>query len=440
MPLMKMNRSPRNINIRALLMLLAAAALVSLSACGGGYSCNITFGSSTCSQSGTSVSGNGGAGGGGGGSSTPTAFAFAVDQNGTLDGYTLNATAGTFAATPSYTAPTIPTNSGGVGMVLAQEQYLYAGFGSVGELYGWTIDPSGNLTAISGSPFSAPFLGYFGAGVGETDMTTNPAGTLLFISDTLQGAIYVFQIGSGGVLTAATGSPFAVPFEPMNLATDGQGKYLYAINGTYTTHTGTAIAAYAIGSGGNLTPVTGSPFIYPMWEVRGEPTGQYLIGTSGSSAFYSGSDDDHLYVFAITQSGTSAGAIAPVSGSPFTTTYSPFTIAVQPNSSGNLIYSFGFNDTATAFNPIEGYEITAGTGALTAVSGSPFSNVANGSWGQFDQSGTLLFVYSSYLNASTNAVTTQLGPLGVASGGALTQPDPTLTLITPGFWSVTDPQ
>jgi hypothetical protein len=186
--------------------------------------------------------------------------------------------------------------------------------------------------------------------------------------------------------------------------------------------------------------VAGSPFTtasYDMWEVQGEPTGKYLVGTSGKNLDLNGTDDDHLYVFSITQSGASAGAITPVSGSPFLTTYSPYNIAVQSNSSGNLVYSFSINDTLTGFNSIEGYEIGTG-GALTAVTGSPFSDVALGSWGQFDQSGQFLFVYSAVDNSGT--YTYSLGPLDVASGGALTQPIGTTTLSTVGFWAVTDPQ
>jgi hypothetical protein len=329
-------------------------------------------------------------------------------------------------------------------MVVAQQQYLYAGFGSTGQLFGWSIDANGNLTAIPNSPYSLPFLGY-AVSVGQDNIITNPAGTLLFISDSSQGLIYVFAIGSDGSLTTATGSPFATPplFVPINLTTDGLGKYLYATNGTPSTHTGSAIAAYAInsGSGNVLTAVQGSPFVglnYSMWQLRGEPTGQFLIGTSGRTAFYSGTDDDHLYVFGITQSGAGAGAIAPV-GSPFATTYAPLTIAAQSNLGGNLVYSFGINDGATAFNPVEGFSLSS-AGALTAVTCSPFSGLGSGSWGQFDESGALLFDYASILNTTTNTITTQLSPLSVASTGGLSQSESTLTIASPGFWVVTDPK
>jgi 6-phosphogluconolactonase (cycloisomerase 2 family) len=269
-------------------------------------------------------------------------------------------------------------------------------------------------------------------------MVINPAGTMLFVSDTTQDEIYVYTIGTGGVLTEVTGSPFSVPFPPMNLATDGLGRYLYAIDGDYTTHTGSQIAAFAIGTGGVLTTISGSPFAYNMWQVEGDPSGQFLIGTSGNTVSYSGIDDTNLYVFNITPSGTSAGAITQIAVVP--TVYSPFSIAVQPNTGGNLVYSFSFNDSDTAFNAIEGYQLNSTTGDLAPDTGSPFSGVANGSWGQFDQSGTLLFVYSSYLNETTGTFVTQLAPIEVGSGGALTQPVATLPLVTPGFWAVTDSQ
>ena len=423
--------------VRTDLLLIVAMATLGLAGCDH-YTCTkgLTFGASTCSNS--SISNPGGNGTGG---SATAAFVFAVDQGtgtgGTIDGFTLDTSANTFQATPSFIAPTIPDNNGGVGMVVAQKQFLYAGFGTVGEIFGWTISSTGSLTAITGSQFPASLD--FAGTVGEAAMITNPAGTMLFASDQLESKIFVFQIGSGGVLTPATGSPFTVPlgFQPMNLATDGLGKYLYASNDISSTHTGSEVAAFVIGSSGGLTPVPGSPFAFPMWLVKGEPTGKFLIGTSGRSAFFSGTDDDHLYVFSITQTGSSAGAITPVSGSPFPTAFSPFSIAVQSNTGGNLLYSFSINDTATGFNAAEGYTISS-AGALTADTGSPFSGLTNGSWGQFDQSGAFLFDYGSFLDLGTNTVVTQLSPFDVGTGGALTQPITTLTLATPGFWAVTD--
>jgi hypothetical protein len=429
--------------VRGFLMLVAGLAAMGLASCGH-YTCGAGFGSSSCTSSGPpSLSSSGG-----GGSAT-AAFVFVADATGTsttgtIDGYTLNTTASTFGATPSYTAPATPLNDGGVGLVVAQKKYLYTGYGSTNTIYGWSIGTDGNLTAVSASPYAAPFMSLVPAGFGTQSIMVNPAGTLLFFS-TFTGNIYVYQIGSGGALTAAIGSPFSAPFGG-NLATDGLGNYLYITDAS--GHAGTEIAAYVIGSscataGGacTLTVVPGSPFASAsdnMWQVQGDSTGKYLIGTTGQSVAVNGIDNDFLYVFSITTSGANAGAITPL-GSVSTGTNSPVSIAVQSNSNGNLVYSFGIEDSALGFNPVDGFSLNS-AGALTALSTSPFSNAAVGDLGEFDQSGSFLFVYGGIFNSGTQAVTFQMGAFDVGSGGALTEPTSTLTLTNGGFFVVTDPQ
>ncbi len=413
--------------VRALLSSVVVLTMTSLVGCGH-YICSegAQFGNSTCTSSGsTSLSG-----GGGGTTSAASAFAFAVDEVGTMDGYTLTSggTSPSFGPTASYTAPTIPSGLEGSGMVVAQSQYLYSDFEGTGQIYGWTVGSGGGLTAISGSPFSAGYLIGSPSG-GLWSMITNPAGTLLFVLNTSGMSVEVYQIGSGGALTQVSGSPFSVPFFPGNLGVDGQGKYLYVTGYPNSSE----VAAYTIGTSGALTAVSGSPFAYPMGQVQGDPSGKYLIGIQSSN--FGVSD---IYVFSIAQSGTNAGAIAPVAGSPFATNYLPYSIAVQPSTNGTLIYSFSINATSTGYNPIEGYALNTSNGALSALSGSPFSGISNGFWGQFDQSGQFLFVFGDVSNGTSN--TAYLGALSVGSGGLLTQPTTQLDLATLGFWTVTDPK
>jgi hypothetical protein len=417
------------------------AALVALGLAGcDHYNCSsgANFAGNNCTASGS------GLGTSGTGSAT-AALVYVIDPgtsgstNGTMDSYTLNTSAETFAASPNYTAPTIPPADGGVGLVVAQQKYLYAGFGTTNQIYGWSFDSTGNLTTISGSPFAASFLNSVGGGFANGAMITNPAGTMLFIADLFQDNIYVYTIGTDGSLTAVTGSPFTSSFAPGNITTDGLGNYLY-ITDAFSNHTGSQIEAFTIGTTGTLTPVVGSPFAFPMWQVQGEPLGKYLIGTSGHSTGINGSDDDHLYVFSIAQSGSNAGALTPVSGSPFPTVSSPFSIAVQTDANGYLLYSFGINDTLTGFNSAEGYSIDDATGALSAVQGSPFSNAALGSVGQFDQSGGFLVTFGAVLDTSTNATNYQLAAFGVDTSGNLTQSTTTLDLSSAGFFTVTDPE
>ncbi len=416
-----------------------------LSNCGGSYGCRVTFGSSTCTPSGSGFGGGGSGGGGGGGgggsgNATPAAFVYAVDQiggqsgtgaNGTIDGYDLSTTANSFLALSGFTAPTVPAGDPGVGMVVAQNKFVYALFEPTDEIYGWSFNAStGALTTLSNFPvgivLNLPLVGY-----NQYNVITDPGGNYLFISNSGQNEIMVFAIdGTSGALTAVPGSPFVTVIEPGNLAIDGLGKYLYVcIDGS---HTGSLIQGFTIGSNGALTAMSNT-FTYPMWQLQGETSGKYMIGTSGNVQFLTGADDPNLYVFSINQT---TGALTQVTKQ--ATTYSPYTIAAQPPSSkGELLYSFSINDTDTGYNSIEGFQLNTTTGALTELTSSPFQNVFVGQWGQFDQTGSNLVVYSNVVTGS--GTITQLGPLAVDASGNLTQPISAATVVTPGYWVVTNP-
>jgi hypothetical protein len=423
--------------LRILIVLTVALGQLFWTSCGH-YSCTDTFSSNNCSTAGGGGGGIG-TGGGGGGSSTASAFAFAIDQTlGSIDGYTLSAGNSSFQATTGYVGPTVPTGDPGVGMVVVQEKFLYAVFATENLIYGWSISSSGALATLNGFPVSVPLSTTIPiTNYHQVSVITNPSGTLLFIAQGLLNQILVFQIGSTGELTAATPAFVSTGADaPMNLGMDGLGDYLYVTEDpNLSTHTATKTAAYVVGATGTLTAVPGSPFAFPMWQVQGDPSGQYLIGISGNSTAISGVDDKNIYVFAITQTGAGAGAIAAVAGSPFATTYSPFNLTVNPV--GEFAYTFSLNPDDTGNNATEGFALTQGTGAITVVPGSPFANLYDGGNGQFEQSGTYLFSHSGDLSLATSA---QLAPLVTTSTGALTQPFSNVQLSTSGYWAVTDPQ
>lgn len=386
---------------RVVMLLGAVVLLATLSLVGcGHYTCGATFGSSTCNASGNGISG-GGSGNNSGG--TPTAFIFSgLTSASGIASFTFSASGTDIFATPNVTAATAPSGGGGA-LIVVGGKYLYGTFYGTGlfsQVYGWTINTDGSLTAISGSPFTVN--NWTGGILGR--FATNPSGTLLFMTDpgAVQGTstVHMFQVGTGGVLTEPN-SPVLLPFSPGTMAMDGLGKYLYVL-GILGTGAGTSIGAYSVGTNGALTAVAGSPFAFPMAQVAGDASGQYLIGTTGNNP----TSDAHLYVFSISQSGTTAGALTQVTGSPFATLYSPLDIAVQPKG-GELIYSFSQGQTAP--NPIEAYQINTSTGALTPATGSPFSSdIAD--LGQFDQSGVYLFAQDL----------TTLTAYKVASNGVLT--------------------
>jgi len=417
------------------LMLMVALGLLFWTSCGGNYTCNNTFSNNTCSSGSGGGGGGGIGGGGGGGAPTTVAFAFAVDQSaGTMDGYTLTTSA--FAATTSYTAPTIPLNDAGTGVVVAQKQYLYAVFAAESEIFGWSISASGTLTPLNGFPLIVPMSGVPVVNYRQVSVVTNPAGTLLFIALNGSNEILIFQIGASGALTLAPGSPFSTGVDsPINLGTDGTGKYLYAaLDPDLATHTAARTGAYVIGANGSLTAVPGSPFAYGMWEIQGDASGQFLIGISGETASLFGVDDDNIYLFSITQTGANAGAITQVVK--FLTTYPPFNLTVNP--ALESVYTFSVNGAGNGNNATEGFLLDTATSTLTVASGSPFTTLFAGGNGQFEQNGTYLFAHSGDVNA-LNPV--KLFPLAASSTtGQLTEPVSNVTLNTSGYWAVTDPQ
>jgi 6-phosphogluconolactonase (cycloisomerase 2 family) len=437
---------------RVLMSLLLMLALLLLASCTGAPGCpQAGFGTSTaCGPGGPGGFGNGGGGGGGGGgngNAAPAAFVYAADTiggtsgnstTGTIDGYDLSTSGVSFLALKSYTAPQVPPGDAGEAMVVVNKQFVYAIFElSNPGIYGWSIDSgTGALTALANSPISAS-LGLPLNATGTYQMTSDPAGNFLFISSTGQNEILVFAINSTtGALTAVPGSPFSTVtmggFEPGNIATDGLGRFLYAC--IDSVDGGTEFFGFTIAANGALTLIPGSPFSANAWELQGDATGHYLVATSGNAQAITGTDDKHLYVFSINQT---TGAVTPV-GTPVATVYSPLKIAMQPPSSnGEFVYSFSVNDTNTGINPIEGYQLDPTTGVLTAVTNSPFSNIATGQWGQFDQSGANLVVYSDVVGQNGPVAT--LAPFSVSSSGQLTQPISPLTLVTPGWFVVTDP-
>jgi hypothetical protein len=97
--------------------------------------------------------------------------------------------------------------------------------------------------------------------------------------------------------------------------------------------------------------------------VRADFSGGYVIGVTGNTL------DNNLYVFSIDPT---TGAPTAVSGSPFPTTYTPYNLRVHPSS--QFVYSFGV-DSIGAIAAVEGFSLDATTGALTALTGSPFTTL-----------------------------------------------------------------
>jgi len=146
--------------------------------------------------------------------------------------------------------------------------------------------------------------------------------------------------------------------------------------------------------------VAGSPFqtngsaSFDMAQVSGEATGKYLIGitklTDDNAVV-----DKHIYVFSINQTTGALTALTPTA----TQQGAPNFMAVSPN--GQFVYTFNLETAGsiTNYEPMEGYSLSS-AGALTPLGGSPYSTIP-AQVGRFDQSGQYLFAVVGQVNTNT---------------------------------------
>ena len=376
---------------RFFVLLPAIVVAMLLTGCSYRYKCSTTFGSSSCTPSGGGIGGGGGNGGGGGASLA--AFVYYADDNaGTINAISLDTTSN-FLPISGFASPTFTSDIDG-GMKIVNSKFLYLNLIIAGEVLAYSINHTdGSLTPVVGGPFVGP------AGI---SIASDPAGKFLFVGDENGIDVWAYTINqTTGALSTVPGSPFAYtgPFFD-RMTVDGKGKFLYG-----SGFQGSSVAAFSIDqSTGALTAVPGSPFTFNIQDVKGEASGKYLVGVSGQTGVGGTIVDDHIYVFAIDQV---TGAISQVSGSPFATTSAPFGLVVSPN--GNFVYTFNEN-TGGSLDPIEGYGINSTTGALTAVTGSPFTGLLPyPGICFFEETGTELFCHPDFdfsvLNASVTTGT-----------------------------------
>ncbi len=390
--------------VQALLTLTLALAIAGLAGCDH-YTCGSgpILNNTGCTASGPVTTGTGG------NTNAITTFVYFADAGAlALDGLNVN-NSGTFEPVDTFVTPDFPEAQGEpaaiAGVLAVNKKYLYVPVSEQG-VFGFSIDAtSGALTAVPGSPYTTGLV---------YSAVADPTGRFLFVDGPTGILVYIVS-ATDGSLTPVTGSPFSTGgFVAGQMATDGLGKYLYAVR----SFPGSEVLAFSYNqTSGELTPVPGSPFAFSMSEIAGEVSGQYLLGITQEVGEGGGLADNHVYVFGITQSGSSAGALTQVTGSPFATTNPPVNLAVSPN--GAFVYTFNETGTGngTISDPMEGYSLGS-SGSLTALSTSPFTSL-NASIGRFDQSGQYLIAlaaptedtggtYPYTVNTTTGALTSTL--------------------------------
>jgi 6-phosphogluconolactonase len=208
------------------------------------------------------------------------------------------------------------------------------------------------------------------------------------------GGIDAFQAGVNGGLSAVTGSPFPAGLN-IYLTVDPQNRFLFASDDLAP---GNVLAFTINASTGALSAVAGSPFPTIPGYVGNTQPGQIVVDSTGSFVYTVLTGTNQIAAFSIT---ASTGVLTAVTGSPFSTGSRPLAMATV----NNFLYVSNTSDAT-----VSGYAIDPTTGVLSALAGSPFAIYAGPMATSFD---------GAYLYTTTQAglTTFSINP----QTGALTQ-------------------
>jgi 6-phosphogluconolactonase (cycloisomerase 2 family) len=175
---------------------------------------------------------------------------------------------------------------------------------------GFSIDSTGALASVPGSPFTPPM------NADLTGFAIHPAGKFLYASTgPAANGILAWSIDSTtGALTVLPASPFAAGTTPIGVVIDPLGKFLYASNGV-----GGGISGFTVdAASGALTPMSGSPFnasvVFASCVI--DPLGRLLVAADGVH--------NTITVFAINPT---TGALTPL-GTPTSVSALPISLTI----------------------------------------------------------------------------------------------------------------
>ena len=129
----------------------------------------------------------------------------------------------------------------------------------------------------------ARHLGHVPAPAGPRDLALAPDGTHLFCLSGDAPSVAVFEVaGADGHLTPVVGSPFALPAasDPRQLALTADGTRLYVSLSALDQ-----VAAFAVGAGGTLSAIAGSPVAVPGTGAGAQGPHGLLLSPGGDRLF-----------------------------------------------------------------------------------------------------------------------------------------------------------
>jgi len=335
-----------------------------------------------------------------------------------ITAFSINSTTG--IPTEVAGSPFIGPGAGSVSIVVSpSSKYVYA----IGNdnISAFSVKAAtGKLTSVAGSPFAAGDNAYYG--------TIAPGGNRLYVRNIASDDVWTYQIAGSGALTLMNEVRTPPGFGPVALL-NGSAAVTYTARFAYVVNQGSntvasSISAYTIDAkNGHMTAVSGSPF-----EDGGSGTFVFAasVAVDPSSRFaYVANGNNTLSAYTID---ATTGALTTI-GSPIAAGPQPNSVTVDP--SGRFVYVANGGSGNPNTPSVSAYAINASTGALTAITGSPFATGGSKTASvavTMDPTGQFVYVASVSLiagsgnisaltiNPSTGALTTVSGsPFGATN-------------------------
>jgi 6-phosphogluconolactonase (cycloisomerase 2 family) len=216
------------------------------------------------------------------------------------------------------------------------------------------IGTAATNSSVSGQYWPLAVPGKSGDVIVPTGVNVLPSGNFVYVTayDSSSkpihtGYVFAFAVGSGGVLTPVNGSPFAAGTQPSAVASDSTGAYLYV-----TDYAAGNVQGFDISSGA-LTPMPGSPF------AAGNQPAAIVVDQSFSFAYVANAGDSNVTAYSM-----SKGALTNVGA--YATGIQPVALGIDP-STAHFLFIANFLG-----NNISGFELSQTAGTLLISQGSPF--------------------------------------------------------------------
>ncbi len=168
------------------------------------------------------------------------------------------------------------------------------------------------------------------------------------------GYVFGFSVGSGGALTPLSGSPFAAGVKPSAIASGVVGSSSAPVPVVYVTDFAGGSVFGFNASSGNLTPIAGSPF------HAGNQPSAIVVDTAYPYAYVTNSQDSNVTAYSI----ASSGALSSIGT--YATGLQPVAVGIDP-STEHFLYTINFLD-----NTVSGFDLNTTSGVLLDSQNSPF--------------------------------------------------------------------